>query len=88
MAKENLKKSIRKLRAEVEQLDAQKSGVKTQMEALLGELEEEVNNSGKSDRTERLTEKVKAFIAEYEVKHPSLATALEEILWTLSNMGI
>ncbi len=88
MSKENLRKSIKKLRAEVDRIDVQEKDVKNQMEALLGELEEEANKPEDSERSQKLADKLKGMIAEYEVKHPSIATALEEILWTLSNMGI
>ncbi len=88
MPRENLRKSIKKLRAEVDRIDVQEKDVKNQMETLLGELEEEAKKPEDSERSQKLADKLKEMIAEYEVKHPGIATALEEILWTLSNMGI
>ncbi len=88
MPDEKLRKSIKGLRAEIDRIDAKNAATKEEMEKLLGELEDHFNHPENPEDSQKLINKVEGLIAEYEVKHPRLSSALEEILVTLSNMGI
>jgi len=88
MSNEKLRKSIKDLRAEIDRIDARNAATKDKMEQLLGELEDHLDHPTDSENFRKLIDKVESLIAEYEVKHPRISAALEEILVTLSTMGI
>ncbi|NOY76844.1 MAG: DUF4404 family protein [Calditrichaeota bacterium] len=88
MSDERLRKSIKNLRAEIDRIDAGNAVTRDKMEHLLGELEDQLDHPEDSEKFHKLADRVEALIAEYEAKHPRLSAALEEILVTLSNMGI
>lgn len=88
MPNEKLRKSIKNLRDEIDRIDSSNVAAKEKMNQLLGELEDRLDHPEQSEDSQKLMDKLEGMIAEYEVKHPRLAEAMEEILVTLSNMGI
>ncbi len=88
MANEQLRKSIRDIRGEINRIEFKNTAKKDQMQELLDELENHMDHPEDVENSQKLIDKLEGVIEEYEVKHPHLASALEEILVTLSNMGI
>jgi len=88
MPNERLRKSIRDLHGEIDRIEFKNAAQKDQMQQLLDELENHMDHPEDTENSQKLIDKLESLIEEYEVKHPRVASALEEILVTLSNMGI
>ena len=87
MSKEKISASIDSLRAEIESLNVEDCAAKVRLEGLVAELEsqlEEPANAGAAG----LDESVKELIEHFEVEHPRITGILNDLMVTLSGMGI
>ncbi len=80
--------SVTKLKNQVEQLDDSKGEIKKTMNALIDDLQHQIEHPEDNDHLQKLNAKVPEFIAKFELEHPKLAETLNEIMVILSNMGI
>ncbi|RLD13492.1 DUF4404 domain-containing protein [candidate division KSB1 bacterium] len=85
---EKFRKSVDKLRDQVNQIDASKKDVKAEMNQLLDDLEHQMQHPEDNDHLEKLNGKLSSLIAKFELEHPGLAETLNELMVILSNMGI
>ncbi len=76
-----LKEVLERLRAEVDTLGVDENEAKNLTE-LISEIDAKV------DSGEPLSERVKHYLEKFEVEHPRVTAILNELLVTLSNMGI
>lgn len=87
MSKEELQKSLSALHAQVEKLDTADPAVKARVEALVGDIERQIESP---DDTEDagVIGRLQSAIEHFEVEHPQLTGVLNRIMMTLSDMGI
>ena len=86
MKNHQLHEDLNRLRAEINQLAADKVESREKLNKLIGELEARMENPDEDD--ERLIDNLKDAIKHFEAEHPRATTILNDIMVTLSNMGI
>jgi len=86
--KDKFKKSVSKLRDQVNKIDDSKSEVKAEMNELINDLEHQMEHPEDNEKLEELNQKVPGLITKFEMEHPKLAETLNELMVILSNMGI
>ena len=86
MKNHQLHENLNRLRAEINQLAADKVESREKLNKLIGELEAKMENPDEDD--ERLIDNLKDAIKHFEAEHPRATTILNDIMVTLSNMGI
>ena len=88
MSQADLEQSLAALRAELEAIDATQSDVRVRLEPLIGELEHAVGTLNEPAADSSLSERLGAHIESFEVEHPRVTNILNDIMVTLSNLGI
>ena len=86
MPEQKINDALGELRREGEQIDNPET--KKRLTSLLENIEQKVDYAGISDEHETLVEEVKDAITHFEVEHPRITGILNEVMMTLSNMGI
>ncbi|HJP35473.1 MAG TPA: DUF4404 family protein [Gammaproteobacteria bacterium] len=87
MSNDKISASIESLRAEIQNLKVEDTKTKTRLDGLVADLEkqlEEPENAGAAG----LDESVKELIEHFEVEHPRITGILNDLMVTLSGMGI
>ena len=87
MVKEKIATSIESLRAEIDNLDVDDTAAKARLGALVRQLEGQLDESDQRGLTE-LDSSVNELIEDFGVKHPRIAGILNDLMVTLSGMGI
>lgn len=87
MSKENLVRDLERLRAEIAQLARNNPDASRKLNALINNLEKRISTPTDDDNDD-LVEQVKNEITLFEAEHPRATAILNDILVTLSNMGI
>jgi len=87
MDNESLKNDLEKLRIEVNQVAANNPAARDKLIALITDLEKRIDSSSTED-DENLIEKIREEILSFEAEHPRATAILNDIMVTLSNMGI
>ncbi|MBM4201471.1 MAG: DUF4404 family protein [Gammaproteobacteria bacterium] len=76
------------LRAEIEQLDKADAATRERLEELVDRLEQQLTAAELGQHQLHLVEDIKDAITEFEVEHPRMTGILNDIMVTLSNLGI
>jgi hypothetical protein len=87
MSKEKLSASIESLRAEIENLKVDDAAAKSRLDALIEELEKQLSEP-EHGGTATLNASVTEMIEHFEVEHPCITGILNDLMVTLSGMGI
>lgn len=87
MSDESLKTDLEKLRIEVNQVAGRNPDTQRKLNELINELEKRINDPSNEDN-DSLIENIRAEIANFEAEHPRTTAILNDIMVTLSNMGI
>lgn len=87
MSKEKIAASIESLRAEIDKLEVEDATAKTRLDALVVELEKQLDKPGDAGAS-GLDESVKELVEHFEVAHPRITGILNDLMVTLSGMGI
>jgi hypothetical protein len=87
MSKEKISASIESLRAEIGNLDVEDTAAKARLDGLVVELEKQLREPEPADAS-ALDESVKELIEHFEVEHPRITGVLNDLMVTLSGMGI
>ncbi len=88
MSQEQLKKSLDGLRDELDALSEDNTETRERLSELIFELEVQVEELAQSGDTESLIDHVRKRVDDFEVEHPRITRVLNDIMMTLSNMGI
>jgi len=83
-----LKEELEKLRSEVKNLATENIEASSKLEALISELEKKLEEPAGTDHYPGLGEDLKDAISQFETEHPRATAILNDIMVTLSNMGI
>ena len=88
MTNTRLKDELERLRSEVKELAAENVEATEKLEALISDLEKKLEEPANRDHHATLVEHLKEYISQLETEHPRATAILNEIMVTLSNMGI
>ena len=86
MTEQKINEALGALRKEGEQLD--NAEAKDRLTSLVENIEQNLDYSGVGEEHQDLVEDVKDAITHFEVEHPRITGILNDIMMTLSNMGI
>ena len=88
MSKADLRKDLETLRGEVNQLAGSNPEAQRRLDRLITDLENRVAEDPSREEHENLIESLREEIAHFETEHPRATAILNDIMVTLSNMGI
>ena len=87
MSQEKLEKELEKLRAEIDNLASDDTTSRDKLSQLVTELETLLQSS-KEEEDHGIVDNVREAINHFEAEHPRATAILNDIMVTLSNMGI
>ena len=87
MSKDNLRDDLERLREEVNQLSDASINTREKLNVLISDLEQRLDNENDEDDS-GLIENIRDYISSFETQHPRATAILNDIMVTLSNMGI
>lgn len=76
---------MQRLRAELGQLDGD---VEARLRSVIAELEGQIEALGSAQESASMVDNLKRHIEQFEVEHPKVTNILNDVMVTLSNMGI
>ena len=88
MSQEQLRRSLDGLRNELNALEEDSHDTRERLSELITELEQQIEELGGSDDTESLIDNLRKWVEDFEVEHPRVTRIVNDIMMTLSNMGI
>jgi len=83
-----LDESLSNLRFEIQALGIGDEEARQRLEKLIQDIEKTLGNPKQAGADETLGEQLKTSILKFEASHPRLAALMNEVMETLSNMGI
>lgn len=86
MSDQQLHADLERLRAEVNALSEDNPDSREKLNLLISDIEKQLDESSEND--EGLIDKLKDAIHQFETEHPRATAILNDIMVTLSNMGI
>jgi predicted transcriptional regulator len=87
MAEKEVSEALFNLRSEIERLDNRNPELKARLEGLMDDLEDRLEATEDENHL-HLVEDMKEAVSQFEVEHPTLTGVLNELMVTLSNLGI
>ena len=87
MSKEKISESVELLRLEIANLKVEDTAAKARLDSLIAELESGLTEPEPASAA-TLNESVKELIEHFEVEHPRITGVLNDLMVTLSGMGI
>ena len=88
MPRKELNSLLTKLKQEITSLQDDQQGSRDQIESLIGDLETHLATGKTQDWPAEMTDRVRKEIEEFETEHPQITGILNNIMVTLSNIGI
>jgi hypothetical protein len=85
---EDLRQSLNALKAELDRLDSADPDKRATLERLIDDIEHKLQHPDQGETSGSLIERAKESIEHFEVSHPRATAILNDIMMTLSNMGI
>ncbi len=88
MPEKILRDDIEKLRNEIENLSADEDASKEKLESLLQDIESALETEEQNKNQSELLAGLKESVNHFETEHPRATAIINDIMVTLSNMGI
>ena len=88
MSRAELERALEKLRSELAALDPAAADARQRLAALVDEIEQALGGLETAADHASILERLKHQVEVFEVEHPRVTNILNDILVTLSNMGI
>lgn len=88
MTNKDLQQQLEELRAEIDRVARNDAAAKDRMNELLGEVEKTIDASSEEEIDDNLMENLRDAVSQFETEHPRATAILNDIMVTLSNMGI
>jgi seryl-tRNA synthetase len=88
MPEKILRDDIEKLRKEIENLNADEDASKEKLESLLQDIESGLETEEQNNNQSELLAGLKESVEHFETEHPRATAIINDIMVTLSNMGI
>lgn len=87
MAEKEVSEALFQLRSEIETLSPENPELKERLEGLLNDLEDRLEATEDVNHL-HLVEDMKEAVTQFELEHPRITGILNELMVSLSNMGI
>lgn len=87
MAEKEITEALFILRKEVEKIEGEHPELRDKMESLLTRLEHRLDNAEEEQHL-HLVDDMKAALNQFEAEHPTASGLINELMLTLSNIGI
>ncbi len=84
----HLHDDLEKLRGELENLAGDDTAARERISGLLNEVEKGLDESSDTEIDDNMLEGIREAITQFETEHPRTTAILNDIMVTLSNMGI
>jgi predicted nucleic acid-binding Zn-ribbon protein len=88
MTDTRLKRELDRLRSEIKDLAPDNIEAREKLDLLISDIEKKVEEPSNENHHTTLIEDLKEAIAQFETEHPRATAILNDIMVTLSNMGI
>lgn len=88
MSKHKLRNDIEKLRDEIKHLHAGEASSKEKLESLLQDIESDLKAETQDGKKSELLAELRDSVEYFETEHPRATAIINDIMITLSNMGI
>lgn len=88
MPRDKILATIEGLRTEIGHLDSDDTGARERLEQLVVDLEHQLSNPEDEGHSSALSGSMPELIQQYEVEHPRITGILNDLMITLSSMGI
>jgi signal transduction histidine kinase len=88
MTEQRINDALAELRKEIERLEIGNQAAKERLANLVENIEQRIESSGTSEEDHDLVEEMKDAITHFEVEHPRITGIINDIMMTLSNVGI
>ncbi len=86
--REKLREGLEALRAEIKNLKGTDDAGKQRLEELAERVEKQLAETGEKNEHQNLIKELEEEIMRFEVAHPRLTAIINDLMVTLSNMGI
>ena len=87
MPERKIQENLEQLRKEIEQIADQQSPARTRLQGLVDEIESSIDSSNEEE-DQGLMQNLREAVSHFETEHPRATAILNDIMVTLSNMGI
>ena len=87
MPEQQIRDNLEKLRAEIDQVADSDTQAKAKLNTLINEIEASID-PGQESADQNIAEHIKDAVTHFETEHPRATAILNDIMVTLSNMGI
>lgn len=88
MSEHKLHQTLRELKTQIGNMELDDTEARQKLETLVENLERQIDSPGDAERRQTLVESVRDSVEHFEVEHPTLTAILNDLMMTLSNMGI
>ena len=88
MSKDKLREYLVGLRTEINKLEVNDESTKGRLNKLTSEIEYLLENPHDTKHNVALVQNLQMHMKQFEIEHPSVTSILNQIMVTLSNMGI
>lgn len=88
MSGEKLRTDLERLRAELSAFAPGHSGTRDKLNAIIGDIERHMQEPDAASTHHGLLDDIRSFVRRFETEHPRATAILNDIMVTLSNMGI
>ncbi len=88
MNEKDLHQELEKLRSEIDEVARHDTAAKERMMELVNDVEKSVDDAYEEEIDDNLLENIRETITQFETDHPRATAILNDIMVTLSNMGI
>lgn len=88
MSKEDLRKTLEQLRAEVSSLPEDAGPIKDRVNSLIRDLEHQLQDLGNAEHRATMRDRVVTLIEQVEAEHPAITGMLEQVVKALTSLGI
>jgi len=88
MDREELLQDLARLRTELARLETRETRARARLESLIDDLEFKLEHPDDEEHHHNLVARVRSAVEEFEVEHPRATGILNQVMMTLSNLGI
>ncbi len=87
MPEQRIRENLERLRAEISKIEEGDATTRDRLNGLIDDIETEIESDDET-RDQSLPESLQEAITQFETEHPRTTAILNDIMITLSNMGI
>lgn len=88
MNKEDLQKTLGRLRCELDALGPEAGPLKVHMNDLLNDLEQHFEDLDRFGHRAAMRDRLAALVEQFESEHPSITGMLDQVVTSLANIGV